>query len=135
MLYVKVPKDINEYDEKIFASMSFRQLKWGALAITTSLGWYFLTVILIRLPQDVGIYGSVGIGFVLFACGWGDYEGLPIDEYIIITLRFYLMQQVVEYDDGTFSLEGKEIKDGKKKKRKERRADKRIDKKISEKEG
>ena len=135
MLFVKVPKDINEYDEKIFASMSFRQLKWGSLAILVSLGWYILTFSLLGLPQDVGIYGSVGLGFVLFSCGWGDYQGLPISEYIVIAFRYYMTQQVIEYENGMFTDQGKEIKDGKKKKRKERRADKRIDKKITEIEG
>lgn len=135
MIFVDVPKDINEYHEKIIAGMSFRQVKWGSIAILTALGWSFLTVSLLHMPMDVGIYGSVGLGFILFACGWGDYQGLPISEYIIVSLRYYMTQQTVEYDNGLFKQDGKGIKHVKKKKRKERKADRRLDQKINESEG
>ena len=135
MLYVKVHKEIREYEEKIFLGLTTRQLRWGGLAIACSAIFDILTVVILKLPQDVGIYGGGPIAFALFAIGWTDYEGIPIDDYIKIALRYHTVKQVVEYHNESFDDYGKENGNEKKQTRKQKRENKRIDENTNEWEG
>ena len=43
MIYVPVPKEIKEYEKKVFQSMTLRQLICLVLGIVLGIGTYFLT--------------------------------------------------------------------------------------------
>lgn len=132
MLYVKVPKDINEYKEKVFLGMTSKQLKWLICGILSALLFYFLTIVLLHLPQDIGLYGGALIALFCFACGWYDIKGVPFDEYLMIKFRYRTKQQLLEYDNESFQQKGEMRKHDKKKSRKERRKNKKINKGIKE---
>lgn len=132
MLYVKVPKEIREYEERVFIGMTIRQLIWGSAALVAGILWFLITDLALGLPQDVTIFGCIGISFPLFCCGWGSYQGMPINKYAKIWIRYYFRSNILHYDD-EFSFYERSSKDEKKKiSRKERRYNQRVNKTIKE---
>ena len=43
MLYVKVPKEIREYEERVFIGLTIRQLIWGSAALVAGILWFLIT--------------------------------------------------------------------------------------------
>lgn len=131
MLYVKVPKEIFEYEEKIFMGMTVRQLIWGSAAVGVGILWFVITSLLLALPEDITIFGCLIFCFPLFCCGWGTYQGMPLNKYFRIFFNYHLRNNVLHYDDEvSFYERSKECE--KKSTRKERRYNKKINRTIKE---
>lgn len=103
MLYVKVPKEIKEYEEKMIAGLSTRQLLWGILAIVCSVASYFLFSFIIG--SEIASWITIFIGIPLFACGFIDYQGMPMSKFIKVFFNYYSKKQLLLYDNECMDME------------------------------
>lgn len=106
MLYVKVPKEIKEYEEKMIAGLSTRQLLWGLLAIISSVVSYFLFSLIIG--SEIASWITIFIGIPLFACGFIDYQGMPMSKFIKVFFNYYSKKQLLLYENECIDMEDNE---------------------------
>lgn len=82
---IKIPKEINEYQESVFFGLSLRQFVCSLLAVVAAVGLYFL------LDRAVGseIAGWASIlGAAPFAaCGFVKYHGMTAEQTLCVILR------------------------------------------------
>lgn len=122
MLFVKVPKEIKEYEEKLLFGLTLRNLIWGGLAIITGLATYFPLRFL--LGQELASYLIMAIVIPLFACGFLKVQGMAFDKYLRLMIDYYFHKQVLVYENFAGwieTFERKENDDVSKKERKRRR--------------
>lgn len=128
MLFVKVPKEIKEYEEKVFLGLSLRQLLWSVLALVLGVVSYFLFSLI--LGRDLASYLVMLVVIPCFACGWIRVQDMPFDKFFIIMFHYYMRKQILVYENFIGWIEtfdSKEVSDvSKKEKRRKRKATKRI---------
>ncbi len=95
-----VPKDINDYEEKIMFGLSGRQLFWGGVAIISGLSFYLFTYCVLHLWQDLCMFGTIGISFGLFVLGWAKWQGTrPFSQFLSAWWKFLTTEQNVKYSN------------------------------------
>lgn len=122
MLFVKVPKEIKEYEEKVWIGLTLRNIVWGGLAITLGLLTYFPFRYL--LGQEIASYLIMIIVVPCFACGFLKIQGMPFDKYLKIMIQYYSHKQILVYENFAgwiHTFERKENENVSKKERKKRR--------------
>ncbi|WP_217948399.1 PrgI family protein [Faecalibaculum rodentium] len=93
-----VPKDIAEYEERIAFGLTARQMLWGGIAIASGLSFYCLTTLVLRLPDDLCIYGTVMLAFGLFWMGWRKWQNVrPYTDKVKAMWAFWHTKQRVVY--------------------------------------
>lgn len=97
MLFVKVPKEIKDYEEKLIAGLSTRQICWGLLAVITSLMTFFILKIFVS--SGFASYVTMFVGIPLFACGFRDYQEMHMSKFLKIALNYYRKKQILTYDN------------------------------------
>ncbi|MBQ0065943.1 MAG: PrgI family protein [Firmicutes bacterium] len=105
-LFVNVPTDIEEYEERIFAGLTARQAKWSGVAMGVGLSFYIASFVLLHLNQDIAIYGTAAVAIGFFACGWGTWEGRPVTDLFKAGYRYYMTSQTVFYRSEARYFEG-----------------------------
>ena len=98
MLFVKVPKEIKEYEEKLVLGLSTRQILWGVLAIVSSLISFFGFKFIVG--EEFASWITMFIGIPMFACGFLDYQGMPMSKFLKIVWNYYRKKQILTYDNG-----------------------------------
>lgn len=99
MIYVKVPKEIKEYEEKILFNLSIRQLIFGGISISLGVGFYFLMINFCHVPSQIASYIVMIVVVPGFACGWIEIHGMKFDKYLKIVYSFYSRKQKLKYSD------------------------------------
>lgn len=103
-----VPKDIADYEEKIMFGLSLRQLGYGALAIGSGSGFYVLTFVVLKIPQDFCLICTVAIAFGLFALGWAKWQGTrPFSDFLKAFFTFRKLKQTVVYSNELYYYSNK----------------------------
>ncbi|RGS30875.1 PrgI family protein [Eubacterium sp. AF22-8LB] len=122
-----VPKDITTYEEKIFLGLSVRQLFWSFIAVVVGLSFYFVSYLLLHIPQDICIYVTIALCFGIFAMGWAKWQNSrPYQEKLAAIHRFYTVKQRVIYSNEIYYFTKKGSKDVFKKSRKDKSINKRY---------
>lgn len=96
MIYTRVPKEIKEYEEKLIAGLSARQLLYGGISIVISVGIYFL--ITPYIGQGVASYVVMIFAFPGFAAGFIKKNDMYLDKYFKIIFDFHKRTQVLKYN-------------------------------------
>ena len=117
MIFTRVPKEIKEYEEKLIAGLSARQLLYGGLSIVISVGIYFL--IQSHIGQGMASYIVMFFAFPGFAAGFIKKNDMYLDKYFKIIYEFHKRQQILKYDTGRRVSRRKENKNVTKKQEKE----------------
>ena len=97
MIYVPVPKEIKEYEKKVFQSMTLRQLICLVLGIVLGIGTYFLTKGFIG--EDLASYLVMAIAIPFILVGWIKINDVPFDQFFKIWLFHYSHKQLVLYNN------------------------------------
>lgn len=97
MIYVPVPKEIKEYEKKVFQSMTLRQLICLVLGIVLGIGTYFLTKGFIG--EDLASYLVMAIAIPFILVGWIKINDVPFDQFFKIWLFHYRHKQLVLYNN------------------------------------
>lgn len=130
MLYVKVPKEIKEYEEKLLFGLTLRNLIWGGLAIITGLVSYFPLRYL--LGQEVASYLIMLIVVPLFACGFLKVQGMTFDKYLRLMIDYHFRKQILVYENFAGWIETFERKENDDVSKKERKRRKKETRKLQE---
>ena len=97
MIYVPVPKEIKEYEKKVFQSMTLRQLICLVLGIVLGIGTYFLTKGFIG--EDLASYLVMATAIPFILVGWIKINDVPFDQFFKIWLFHYRHKQLVLYNN------------------------------------
>lgn len=97
MIYVPVPKEIKEYEKKVFQSMTLRQLICLVLGIILGIGTYFLTKGFVG--EDLASYLVMAIAIPFILVGWIKINDVPFDQFFKIWLFHYRHKQLVLYNN------------------------------------
>ena len=102
-----VPKDIAEDEERIAFGLTARQMLWGGIAIASGLSFYCLTTLVLHIPDDICIYGTVMLAFGLFWMGWRKWQNVrPYTDKVKAMLAFWQTKQKVVYTNEASYLKG-----------------------------
>ncbi|WP_282144911.1 PrgI family protein [Thomasclavelia cocleata] len=119
MIYVPVPKEIKEYEKKIFKNLTLRQLVWLIIGVGLAIIIYLLLIPF--FSSDILSYIIMTIVIPCFLCGFVKIQDIPFDIYINIVLFNTLHIQKLLYDNEIrFFRKGDKCSDFKKKKRTKR---------------
>ncbi|MEG0408212.1 MAG: PrgI family protein [Bacilli bacterium] len=102
MIYVKVPKEIKEYEDKILLGLSIRELGFGGTAVLLAISFTVLNTYYLHMDNQIVSYIIMFICIPLFCCGFIDISGIKFDKYIRIICNFYLRKQKLTYIDETY---------------------------------
>ena len=86
---VKVPKEIKDYQEKLMAGMSARQLVFFVLTLLISTGLTAYCVLILHMSVDAAGYIVIPLLIPIVAFGWIRKEGMPLEKYGKIILNYY----------------------------------------------
>ena len=95
-MYVKVPKEIKDYDEKLFLGLTTPQLIWGGIACATGIVEFiiFKYIISTQIVSWIIIFTVIPI----FLIGWQKKDGMQFNKYMAIVLQFKRRKQLLLYD-------------------------------------
>lgn len=116
MLYVKVPKEIKEYEEKIIAGLSWRNIIWGLLAIVLGMIAFFLFKGI--LGESITSYIVMALVIPCFACGFLKVQDMSYDRYLMFIWKYYTKKQTLLYEN---KIEREEEQNVSKKKKRSKR--------------
>jgi hypothetical protein len=95
-LYVSIPKDIDEYEKKLYMGITARQLVWIVIASIVSLFIFFLCS-LVHL-YDLGFILCFVCGLAIFSIGgFRKWHGRPYDEFLKSVFRYYRRTQRITF--------------------------------------
>jgi hypothetical protein len=119
MLQVEIRKDITEYQEKIIAGLSLRQLAYGSAAVVVGIGSFFLLKQLGMRMEDAGFIVILASA-PLFAFGFVRPEGEPLEKYLgrMFRYSFFPKRRVYKTDMSALEVTKEEHKDKTQKKKK-----------------
>ena len=97
MLFVKVPKEIKEYEEKIIGGLTLRNIVWGSLGVVLAVvSYYPLRKI---VGQEIASYLIMLIVVPCFSCGFLKVQGMPFHKYLKIMISYYSKSQILKYEN------------------------------------
>ena len=94
---VRIPKEITDYQEKLMFGMSIRQLLCFSLAITVSVGSYFLLTKLLGISSEIVSYVIIFESLPLMALGFIKKNGFTFEKYAALFIRHRIGMQVRPY--------------------------------------
>lgn len=110
MIEVRIPKEINEYKEKVIFGLSIRQLIFFTITILISIGTYFVLTTKLGMTMDGASYIIILISIPLMAIGFIKVNGFPFEKYFLLVIRHKLGKQKREYGTNLLIDEIKEKK-------------------------
>ncbi|MEF9919635.1 MAG: PrgI family protein [Erysipelotrichaceae bacterium] len=123
MIYVKVPKEIRTYEDKILAGLSFRELAFGGIAAISAIVLTVLNANFIHLDSQILSYIIMIIVIPVLCCGFVEIHGMKFEKYIGIISKFYLRKQQLIYSDESLLWKMEDKKDVTKKIKKQRKCE------------
>ncbi len=96
-MYVKIPKDINEYEHKVFKGLTVRNIKWGIVSIITGFALFFL---LKPFISNMFLSWICMLAVVpSFVFGFLTLDDIPADKYMKIIIRYYTTKKYACYEN------------------------------------
>lgn len=96
-MYVKIPKDINEYEQKVFKGLSIRELVFGTLAILIGLLLSFLGMML-KIPGEIVSFAVMATVIPVFMIGFIRKDGIPMDKWLAYAFEYVIYSKRCLYD-------------------------------------
>lgn len=96
-MYVKVPKDINEYEHKVFKGLTVRNIKWGIISLMIGLSLFFLlksfvSQMLLSWICMLSVIPTFVFGFLVL-------DDIPADKYLKIVFNYYTSAKQTKYEN------------------------------------
>jgi len=86
MIEIKIPKEIRDYKETIFAGLNLRQIISLSVAFAINVPLYLYTKPYIG--DELASWLVMFTGVPIFLLGFIKFDGMPFEKYIKIMLRF-----------------------------------------------
>jgi len=101
---IKVNKEIRSYNESVFLGLSLRQTIYGILAVSASVGTFFLFQD--RLNMEVISWLCILAAAPFGALGFIKYNGMPLERFILIWIQSnFLIAKTLIYRPQNIYLE------------------------------
>lgn len=97
MLYVKIPKDLREYKQKVIMGRTAQELFWIALALILGVAVFGLSYV--TIGEEIGSYLTMAVAIPLFMCAFITVQDMPLLEFVKKVIKFYKIRQFVVYDN------------------------------------
>lgn len=97
-MYVKIPNDINDYEEKIFKGLSSKQIIFGIIAVCTGFLIFALLGLVLKLPGEIVSFIIMFSVIPIFLIGFFKKDGIPMDKWALYALQFILYSKRCLYD-------------------------------------
>lgn len=97
MLYIKIPKDLREYKQKVFFGRTAQELFWIGLALAA--GSITFAICYFTVGTQVGSYATMGVSLPLFFCGFITIQDMSALEYIKKIVNYYRRNLRLLYDN------------------------------------
>ena len=97
-MYVKIPNDINDYEEKIFKGLSSKQIIFGIIAVCTGFLIFALLGLVLKLPGEIVSFIIMFSVIPIFLIGFFRKDGIPMDKWALYALQFILYSKRCLYD-------------------------------------
>jgi hypothetical protein len=89
LIEVRVPKEINDYKEKLFFNLSLRQTVCTVVAIAINVPLYIYGRRYIN--QDLLSWIVIGNALLIFFAGFFNYNSMYFEEFLVVTLKYNLL--------------------------------------------
>lgn len=103
MIRVRVPREIDEYKEKILFGLSLRQLLGGFIAVVFGIGAFFLCTKVLNLSSNIASYVVMIIASPPLAIGFVRIKGMYFEDYMKIYSNYSktdnIKVRIDEYED------------------------------------
>lgn len=121
MLYIKIPKDLRDYKQKVWLGRNTEELFWIVLALICGASAFLICFF--TIGTQIGSYITMIVAFPIFLCGFIHPQDMTMLEYLKKIIHFYRHKQYLKYDNDCVVEEddNKENKQGKEKFNKELR--------------
>lgn len=86
MIEIKIPKEIRDYKEVIFAGLNLRQIISLSVAFAINVPLYIFTEPYIG--DEMSSWLVMITGVPVFLVGFIKFDGMPFEKYFLIMLRF-----------------------------------------------
>ncbi len=86
MIEIKIPKEIRDYKEVIFAGLNLRQIISLSIAFAINVPLYIFTKPYIG--DEISSWLVMITGVPVFLVGFIKFDGMPFEKYFLIMLRF-----------------------------------------------
>ena len=97
-MYVKIPNDINDYEEKIFKGLSSKQIIFGIIAVCTGFLIFALLGLVLKLPGEIVSFIIMFSVIPIFLIGFFRKDGIPMDKWALYALQFILYSKRCLYN-------------------------------------
>ena len=97
-MYVKIPNDINDYEEKIFKGLSSKQIIFFIIAVCTGFLIFALLGLVLKLPGEIVSFIIMFSVIPIFLIGFFRKDGIPMDKWALYALQFILYSKRCLYD-------------------------------------
>lgn len=108
MLYVKMPKDLREYKQKVALGRTSQELFWIVLALIV--GGLVFGICYVTVGSDVGSYATMASAIPIFLCGFVSIQDMTTLEFLKKVLKFYKSRQYLPYHNDLFEQPQKKKK-------------------------
>lgn len=100
MLFVKVPKDLREYKQKVAFGRTAQELFWIVLAIGSGIAVFGICYV--TVGSDIGSYATMIVAFPIFICGFVTVQDMTVLEYLKKIIIFYKTRQYLTFHNDLF---------------------------------
>lgn len=97
MLYVKIPKDLREYQQKVWFGRTSNELVWIVLALLV--GGLTFVICMLTIGTQIGSYITMGVSIPIFFCGFYQIQDMTVLEYLKKIFKYYKNNQYLVYDN------------------------------------
>ncbi len=97
MIEVRIPKEIREYEDKIFMGMTVRQLVTTLMSMIISV--FLFTNLKYIINIDILSYIIIGFDCLVLSIGWVEYNGMKMEKFIFVYFEMYFFSQKRYYQD------------------------------------
>ncbi len=97
MIEVIIPKEINEYEDKVMFGLTFRQIISTILSIVISIFLY--TSLLNIINEEILSYLIIILDGAILSIGWVKYNGMRAEQFAFVFLEHNLYPQKRGYED------------------------------------
>lgn len=88
-LYARITKDINEYEEKVFFTLTQKQVKFLIYAIAVGAVMIFIATTILKLEFKLWLYPTIIVCTGILLLGFVTHKGYPLDKYIMLGFKYH----------------------------------------------
>ncbi len=97
MIEVRIPKEIKEYEDKIFFGLTVRQLISSIIAGVVSIFAY--VYFLDYINEEILSYFIIIFDCFILSIGWVKYNGMRMEQFMFVFMEHMIYPQKRIYDD------------------------------------